>query len=112
MNTSKTSGLPPSGDLVPASGREATQEPGPATGSPTSSIDEKHSLERLDSGPVSDPLLEVRDLEAQPEPHPASPEDLVPRRTKIVFVALYFLLNLSLTLSNKSVLRRVSASYP
>jgi hypothetical protein len=88
--------------------RETTQEPGPAVERSSNNIDEKHSLERLDSGFASDPLLEARELEAQAEPHPASPEDLVPRRTKIIFVALYFFLNLSLTLSNKSVLRRLS----
>ena len=113
MDVRKTPDIPSSEHPLTASTRvrEINQEPGPATQSPSSSIDEKHSLERLDSGLASDPLLEARDLEAQPEPQPALPEDMVHRRTKIVFVALYFFLNLSLTLSNKSVLRRVSTPY-
>ena len=75
-------------------------------------MDEKDSLDHSDSESASSLLLDARELEAQPEIHSTPPEDLVPRRTKIIFVALYFFLNLSLTLSNKSVLSSVSAFSP
>jgi hypothetical protein len=75
-------------------------------------MDEKDSLDHSGSESASSLLLDARELEAQPELHSAPPEDLVSRRTKIVFVALYFFLNLSLTLSNKSVLSRVGAFLP
>lgn len=81
------------------------------------SLEEKHSL---DSSSSSSPsfssstsesaerlLHEARDLEAQSQPEPA-PEHLTSTRKKIIFVALYFSLNLSLTLTNKSVLNHVS----
>ena len=75
-------------------------------------MDEKDSLTHLDSESTSSLLLDARELEAQPELYSAPPEDVIPRRKKIIFVALYFFLNLSLTLSNKSVLSRVSAISP
>jgi hypothetical protein len=78
---------------------------------PASSIelDEKRDLRRSSSESTTSLLLKARDLEAQLEPIAAPPEDLISRRTKIIFVTLYFFLNLSLTLSNKSVLSHVSA---
>jgi hypothetical protein len=78
------------------------------------SMDEKDRFENSDSESGSSLLVDARELEAQPELHSITspPEDLVPRRTKIIFVALYLFLNLSLTLSNKSVLSRVSTISP
>jgi hypothetical protein len=75
-------------------------------------MDEKDSLDHSDSESAGGLLLDARELEAQSELRSAPPEDLVSRRTKIMFVALYFFLNLSLTLSNKSVLSRVSECPP
>jgi hypothetical protein len=75
-------------------------------------VHEKDSLDHSDSESASSLLLDAQELEAQSELLSAPPQDLVPRRTKMIFVALYFLLNLSLTLSNKSVLSRVSALSP
>jgi hypothetical protein len=88
---------------------EANQQYYSASERSSSSMDEKDSLKQQDSESASTSLLDARELEAQPELHTIPPEDLVPRRTKIIFVALYFFFNLSLTLSNKSVLSRVSA---
>jgi hypothetical protein len=78
---------------------------------PASSIelDEKRSIRRSSSESTTSRLLTPRELEEQPEPIVVPAEDLVPRRTKIIFVTIYFFLNLALTLSNKSVLSHVSA---
>ena len=93
---------------------EATQQYDSNLERASISMDEKDSFENSDSESASSLLVDARELEAQPELHSitTAPEDLVPRRTKIIFVALYFFLNLSLTLSNKSVLSRVSAISP
>jgi hypothetical protein len=76
------------------------------------SLEEKHSLgsssassPSSSSEPAEGLLYDVRELEAQP-----APEHLTSPRMKIIFVALYFFLNLSLTLSNKSVLNHVSTT--
>lgn len=103
--------------LPPSREGDATRQYDWGSDKQVSSIDEKRSSEDSHSSSSSSTfdsannlLLEARELEAQPELKFTPPEDLVPRRTKIIFVALYFFLNLSLTLSNKSVLSRVSAT--
>lgn len=116
MDASKISEASSLSTTAPAASRssDAVQQYDSDSERSSSSIDEKDSFEPSDSASASSSLLDARELEAQPELHSAStpPENLVPRRTKITFVALYFFLNLSLTLSNKSVLTRVSASSP
>lgn len=114
MGTPKASDGPPSSPTPPASSRtsDAAHQYDSSSDGRVSSMDEKRSLEYSSSETASTSLLEARELEAQPEVDPAPPEDLVPRRTKIIFVALYFFLNLSLTLSNKSVLSKVRAILP
>ena len=113
MDASKISEASSLSTTAPAANRasEATQQYGSDSERASSSVDEKDSLEHSASESASSLLLDARELEAQPELHstPTPPEDLVSRRTKITFVALYFFLNLSLTLSNKSVLSKVSA---
>ena len=80
------------------------------------SLEEKRSLDSLSSSssPSSSSsesaeglLHDARELEAQQLPDPA-PEHQTSTRKKIIFVALYFFLNLTLTLTNKSVLNHVS----
>lgn len=90
---------------------EATQQYNSSSERASISMDEKESLENSDPESASSLLVDARELEAQPELHSITtpPEDLVPRRTKMIFVSLYFFLNLALTLSNKSILSRVSA---
>ena len=116
MDAPKVSDTSSLSATVPAVSRasEANQQYDSYSQRASGSIDEKDSLENSDSESASSLLLDARELEAQPELHSTStpPEDLVSRRTKITFVALYFFLNLSLTLSNKSVLTRVSALSP
>ena len=110
MDAPKTSDFPPLSATAPSS--QGNEEYELASARSSSSMDEKDSLEHSGSESASSLLLGARVLEAQPELNSTPPEDLVPRRTKIIFVALYFFLNLSLTLSNKSVLSRVSAFSP
>lgn len=99
----------PSATMIPSAREgEAIRQYGSASGERHSSIDEKRSSESSSSESANSLMHEARELEQQSQPNTAAPEDLVPRRTKIIFVALYFILNLSLTLSNKSVLSRVS----
>lgn len=77
----------------------------------TSSLDEKRSIDSSSSQSADGLLHEARTLEAQHKPKPDDAhEHQVPRRTKIIFVTIYFFLNLTLTLSNKSVLSKVSAT--
>ena len=79
------------------------------------SLEEKRSLDSLSSSSPSSSssesaeglLHDARELEAQQLPDPA-PEHQTSTRKKIIFVALYFFLNLTLTLTNKSVLNHVS----
>jgi hypothetical protein len=79
------------------------------------SLEEKRSLDPLSSSSPSSSssesaeglLHDARELEAQQLPDPA-PEHQTSTRKKIIFVALYFFLNLTLTLTNKSVLNHVS----
>lgn len=112
MDEPKQNDIPMPGATLPPSTREdeAIRRYDSASDDRTSSIDEKRSSESTSSESAHGLLHEARELEAQSQPSTTSPEDLVPRRTKIIFVALYFALNLSLTLSNKSVLSRVSVS--
>lgn len=116
MNASKGSEASSLSATAPAANRanKATQQHDSASETSSSGMDEKDSLGDSDSESARSLLLDARELEAQPELRSTSapPEDLVSRSTKIAFVALYFFLNLSLTLSNKSVLTRVSASSP
>lgn len=100
----------PNGSMPPSAREEEAFPPyDSASGEQQSGIDEKRGSERSSSDESASRLLhDARELEEQTQPSAAAPEDLVPRRTKIIFVALYFFLNLSLTLSNKSVLSRVS----
>jgi hypothetical protein len=113
MNASPPPNSPSSSATITPSTREeaAIRQYDSDSDKPASSIelDEKRSLRRSSSESTVSLLLTPRELEAQPVPIVAPPEDLVPRRTKIIFVTLYFFLNLSLTLSNKSVLSHVSA---
>jgi hypothetical protein len=113
MNASPPPSSPSSSGIISHSTREgvAIRQYDSDSDKPASSIklDEKRSLRRLSSESTTSLLLTPRELEAQPEPIAAPPEDLIPRRTKIIFVTLYFFLNLTLTLSNKSVLSHVSA---
>ena len=82
---------------------------------PRDSLEEKRSLDSLSSSSPSSSssesaeglLHDARELEAQQLPDPA-PEHQTSTRKKIIFVALYFFLNLTLTLTNKSVLNHVS----
>jgi hypothetical protein len=53
-------------------------------------------------------MKEARDIEAQSSPPPIAAENHVSTKSKFIFLAAYFLLNLFLTLSNKSVLSIVS----
>ena len=113
MDASKISDASSVSATAPTTSRasEATQQYDSDAERVSSSMDEKDSSENPDSESASSLLLDARELEAQPDLYSTTtpPEDLVPRRTKITFVALYFFLNLSLTLSNKSVLSKVSA---
>jgi hypothetical protein len=113
MNSSQSiNSITPDTSPTPSSSREGAtiRQYVSASDERASSIDEKRSLKRSSSESATSLLLEARELESQPEPRTTPPENLVPRRTKIIYVALYFFLNLSLTLSNKSVLSQVSAS--
>lgn len=112
MDEAKQNDAPMPGATLPPSAREdeAIRRYDSASDDRISSIDEKRSSESTSSESAHGLLHEARELEAQTQPSTTSLEDSVPRRTKIIFVAIYFLLNLSLTLSNKSVLSRVSAS--
>lgn len=72
---------------------------------------EKYSLDRL-SEESDAPLKPEGDLEAQvaaesKEQQPAPAEYSVSTSRKLVFLGLYFLISLGLTLSNKAVLKRV-----
>jgi hypothetical protein len=98
--------------LASSHSSEITRQYESASEESSSSVHEKDSLDHSDAESASSLLLDAQELEAQSELLSAPPQDLVPRRTKMIFVALYFLLNLSLTLSNKSVLSRVSALSP
>lgn len=101
----------PRATFPPSAGEdEAVRRYDSASDGHISSIDEKRSSESTSSESAHGLLNEARELEAQTQATIEAPENLVPRRTKITFVALYFTLNLSLTLSNKSVLSRVSIS--
>jgi hypothetical protein len=79
------------------------------------SLEEKPSLDSSSSSSSSSSeseeglLHDARELEAQQQSDPA-PEHQTSTRKKIIFVALYFFLNLTLTLTNKSVLNHVSIS--
>lgn len=53
-------------------------------------------------------LKEAQDIESQSPQMTAAAEHYVSVRSKLVFLAAYFFLNLFLTLSNKSVLGTVS----
>lgn len=69
----------------------------------------KGSFDSSSSGLTSTLLQESPELEAQVSSRVQdAPENQVPRGTKITFIALYLFLNLSLTLSNKSVLSQLS----
>lgn len=107
MDATQPSASSPSPSTPVASRRESdvSKNHESSLGRRSSSLDEKRSLDSSSSQSADSLLHEARALEAQPQ----APEDLVPRRTKIIFVALYFFLNLALTLSNKSVLSQVSA---
>ncbi|KAL1585141.1 hypothetical protein WHR41_06536 [Cladosporium halotolerans] len=71
--------------------------------------DTKDSLDSSSSGLTSTLLQGSPELEAQVSSLVQdAPENQVPRGTKIIFIALYLFLNLSLTLSNKSVLSQLS----
>lgn len=85
--------------------------------------DSDHSLHKsdeeakgsFDSSPLgltSTLLQQSPELEAQVSSRVQdAPENQVPRGTKITFIALYLFLNLSLTLSNKSVLSQVGSFF-
>ena len=101
-----TSSSPPSTPGAPQREDENTRHhDSTSEKSSSSSLDEKRSFDSSSSRSSHNLLHEARALEAQSQ----APEDLVPRKTKIIFVALYFFLNLTLTLSNKSVLSQVRA---
>lgn len=71
----------------------------------------------LDSSRTSSESIHEDDtlLESQPvvpETPAAPPEYSVPYRKKLAYLALYFLLNLSLTLTNKGILQQVCSCCP
>lgn len=87
----------------------AMEKASPGQSSASSSVgngDEKHSFDSSSEDSRNSLLQEMDDTEAMltPESTPAGPS----RGRKAIFVAVYFFLNLALTLSNKSVLSHVS----
>lgn len=76
--------------------------------SDTSSGDEEYHDDSFTE--KEDLLAEARRLEDQdvPTPKPGSTQSI---RTKVLFLAAYFILNLTLTLSNKAVLGKVGQAW-
>lgn len=90
----------------------AMEKDSPRQSAASSSIgtgDEKLSFDSSSEDTRKSLLQEMTDTEAMiaPEQAPAGPS----RGRKAIFVAVYFFLNLALTLSNKSVLSHVSLPY-
>lgn len=72
--------------------------------------DEKSSMDSTRENSATDGLLkEEQDVEAQKKEEPiVAVEHYVSMKAKMLFLAMYFLLNLTLTISNKAVLGKVS----
>lgn len=68
---------------------------------------DKSSMESSRQDSATDGLMkEEHDVEAQ-KPEPVAVEHFVSMKAKMLFLAMYFLLNLTLTISNKAVLGKV-----
>jgi hypothetical protein len=101
MNTIELTSL--SRDSLDKPSLDSSSSSSPSSPSPSSSSSSSPLEEEAEGL-----LYDARELEAQQQQLEPAPEHLTSTRKKIIFVALYFFLNLTLTLTNKSALNHVS----
>jgi hypothetical protein len=106
MNTIELTSLSRDSLDKPSLGSSSSSSPSSPTASSSSSSPSPEDAE--DAEDTEGLLYNARELEAQQQQPEPAPEHLTSTRKKIIFVALYFFLNLTLTLTNKSVLNHVS----